>query len=365
MENQATQSKRLNFFTGFFTTADDWNDGEHYHIEKRRLHNRALHTPGILRGEGGELAVVAAGGRSLRVKPGAALDGRGNLITLADDCVFPIPQPGARQTVYIFIAFHEEPAGHFQNVEEPEFSGDTRIVERPQVECTLDPPDGIARLELARLNLTPDGADIADARNPTLPQPNEIDLTNVRYAGARGISPARLDAQAQQRLATAMINLRENMAALDTRFPTPTVADVRGAALQARLLAGTLEPGQLPHTIAVVADLQQDVGEELGVQFPPLVPKPEYQAYQAAVAALLALLARHAPPGAVIAQQETVNTTVRDLAEVVFPPPQAAGGSDQIVRTMDVTGTVTLDGTRSTAAAGQRIVRYIWEEIEA
>jgi hypothetical protein len=365
MDHQVTQYKRLNFFTGFFTTADDWNDGEQYHIEKRRLHNRALHRPGILPGEGGELAVVAAGGRSVRVQEGAALDGYGNLITLPDGCVFPLSQPNAQQTVYIFIAFHEEPDGHFQNVEEPEFSGDTRMVERPQVECTLDPPDGIARIELARLYLTPENVDIKDAHNSTLPQPNEIDRTYVRYAGARGLSPARLDAQVQQRLDTAMVNLRENMAALDTRFSTPTVADVRGAALQARLLAGTLEPGQLPHTLAVVADLQQDVGEELGVRFPPLVAKPEYQAYQAAVAALLALQSRHAPPGEVIAQQETVNTTVRDLAEVVFPPPQAAAGSDQFVRTMEVTANVTLDATRSTAAAGQRIVRYIWEEIES
>ena len=42
MNHQATEFKRLNFFTGFFTTAADWTDGETYHLEKRRLHNRAL-----------------------------------------------------------------------------------------------------------------------------------------------------------------------------------------------------------------------------------------------------------------------------------------------------------------------------------
>ena len=51
MDNQTTQFKRLNFFTGFFTTVDkSWNDGETYHIEKRKLHNRTLHRPGILQG---------------------------------------------------------------------------------------------------------------------------------------------------------------------------------------------------------------------------------------------------------------------------------------------------------------------------
>lgn len=365
MESQVTEYKRLNFFTGFFTTADDWNDGEHYHIEKRRLHNRALHRPGILAGEGGELAVVAAGGRDVRVKQGAALDGHGNLITLPADSVFTIPAPAALQTVYITIAFDEEPDAGFQNVEEPEFSGNTRMVERPQLEWRTDQPDGITRIELARLNLTPGAAAIVDPRNPTLPGADEIDRTNVRYAGARGVSPARLDPQTHQRLDTAMVDLRENMAALAARFPTTTVADVRVAALGARLLGGTLEPAQLPHTLAVLADLQQDVGEELGASYPPLVNKPEYQSYAAAVGALIALLARHAPPGEVITQQGVVNSTVHDLAQVVFPPPRADAGSDQVVQTMDITASVTLDGTRSTAAAGQRIVRYIWEEIES
>ncbi len=28
--------KRLNFFEGFVTTPDDWNDGEKFHVEKHR-----------------------------------------------------------------------------------------------------------------------------------------------------------------------------------------------------------------------------------------------------------------------------------------------------------------------------------------
>src|SRR5438270_633107 len=30
--------KRINFFEGFFTTDEDWNASEAYHLEKRRLH---------------------------------------------------------------------------------------------------------------------------------------------------------------------------------------------------------------------------------------------------------------------------------------------------------------------------------------
>ena len=40
--------KRINFFEGFFTTDEDWNAAEAYHLEKRRLHNRVLHTPGVI-----------------------------------------------------------------------------------------------------------------------------------------------------------------------------------------------------------------------------------------------------------------------------------------------------------------------------
>ena len=50
--------KRINFFEGFFTTDEDWNAAEGYHLEKRRLHNRVLHTPGVV--------PVAAGGLSGR-----------------------------------------------------------------------------------------------------------------------------------------------------------------------------------------------------------------------------------------------------------------------------------------------------------
>ena len=38
--------KRINFFKGFLTTEKDWNDAERYHIDKRRLHNRMLHSSG-------------------------------------------------------------------------------------------------------------------------------------------------------------------------------------------------------------------------------------------------------------------------------------------------------------------------------
>ncbi len=42
--------KRINFFKGFLTTEKDWNEAEAYHVEKRKLHNRLLHAPGVVGG---------------------------------------------------------------------------------------------------------------------------------------------------------------------------------------------------------------------------------------------------------------------------------------------------------------------------
>ena len=45
MTNNRIVFKRLNFFKGFFTTAEDWEQGQHYHVEKRKLHLPACTHP--------------------------------------------------------------------------------------------------------------------------------------------------------------------------------------------------------------------------------------------------------------------------------------------------------------------------------
>lgn len=545
MDNQMKQFKRLNFFTGFFTTADDWNDGETYHIEKRKLHNRALHRPGILPGVGDELTVEPAGQWRIKVKPGAALDGNGNLMLVAflkDNIVVPAPADVA-QTAYVTIQFEEKGDSH---VEDPDFEGDRRMLEAPVVLCTLDKPDGVAQIELARINLAasspsgvpeiaapsnpaqpganeidrtharfagardpyfaaivarmvrvyhtiggrqrrhnrglhtpgvlrniegelrvkpagglqvrveagaaldgqgnelyldepkwltlhashdvesvhfvvatyvdplgealdkvaadatldvlnlPPGAgcstaavrissakpdndtqialarivlakgatEITEPDDPEHPQPNEIDMTGRVWSAARALAPDHLDAETQTRVNTLMIDGRENFAALAARFATPSMEDVRTAALQIRLMLGSLAPEQLPRLLHVLADLEQDVGEELAVRYPPLVAKPEFRAYQKAVADLLAALEERHAIDRLFNGQAVVNSAVRDLAEVVFPLPMADAGKDQTVPTSGNDALVELDGSGSTAAEGQRIVRYIWKEAE-
>jgi len=360
--------KRLNFFNGFFTTADDWNDGEQYHIAKRQLHNRALHTPGILRGQGDELQVTALGGLKVRVKSGAALDGCGNIISVAHETDLDLGKdgpPAAAQTLYLYVQFGEEAADCYINAEDPEFSGYRRMWERPAVNVMLSAPDNVQRLELARVRLTAGASVVTDPDNPEQPGANEIDGTQRPLAGSIGALPPRLEAETQRDLNTRMADLRENMAALAVRFDAPSIDDVRGAALHVRLLAAQLEPQGLPNALRILADIQQDVGEELAVRCPPLVQKAEYQGYQSAVAALLASLAGRAGAATLLNDQGAINSAVRDLAEVVFPLPTADAGKDRTETTLDPSAAVKLDASLSQAAPGQRIVRYIWEEIEA
>src|SRR5678816_1452702 len=76
--------KRINFFKGFLTTEHDWNDAERYHLEKRKLHNRLCHAPGIIAGFLGDLRVTARqrGDLSMEIQPGYAIDGQGNDLIL-------------------------------------------------------------------------------------------------------------------------------------------------------------------------------------------------------------------------------------------------------------------------------------------
>src|SRR3569833_2958823 len=79
MSAAAQGFKRINFFKGFLTTEKDWNDAARYHIDKRRLHNRMLHSPGVVNGYQGDLRVKARarGDLAVAVQPGYAIDGMG------------------------------------------------------------------------------------------------------------------------------------------------------------------------------------------------------------------------------------------------------------------------------------------------
>ncbi len=187
--NNRTAFKRLNFFTGFFTTAEDWLQGQRYHLEKQKLHHRGLHTAGIIAGDGAELKVtiktMTGSDFVVQIGSGAAVDGEGNLLYLPDtaDLTIPLPSP-LPQTVYVYAQHAEKDTDIQFNPEDPDYSGPTRVTELPEINWSLDEPDNVGRLELARINLQPGVTAITDPTSGASPGPNEIDTRHARRAGA-------------------------------------------------------------------------------------------------------------------------------------------------------------------------------------
>src|SRR5258708_20104449 len=185
--------KRINFFEGFFTTDEDWNAAEGYHLEKRRLHNRVLHTPGVVPVEGGGLKVQARGrgDLSFEAAPGYGVDGRGNELVLRDPAVKVIEADKLKlpQTVYVAMKYYEEPTDFIAYKENPRFKGHRRIEEKVKVEVMAREPDGVEAIELGRVRLGEGVHEIRAPIYPPVPGPSEIDLRSVPVAGHAG-SPA-------------------------------------------------------------------------------------------------------------------------------------------------------------------------------
>jgi hypothetical protein len=537
-------NKRLNFFTGFFTTAEDWLQGQEYHLEKRKLHLRGLHTPGIIPGEGEGLAVTAGAGLSVRVGAGAALDREGNLLYLPGAKTVPIPLPeNLPKTVHICIKYAENPTDTQYNVDYPEYSGPARISENPEIICLLEKPDDFEGVELARIALQPgvaeivssaidtgvaeragavdwvrdalakqlrerlherllklhehhlakqrrqnrslyepgvmpgvldelavspvggldvqvqpgaalDGAgnelyldqavqlsippstaprrvyilagyqdrfdaylqdleapfdvppggsppgisryrtlkvELADAApdpaawielahidlaagatevrlpaDPGRPQQNEIDRRSLSWAVAKAIAESQLSAELRDRIVDLMRLKRGAFAALSARFPVPSAIDVRQAAVNVEMLArnDTLRPDRLAEVMGVFAALEQDVGQEIGVTYPPIIDEPEYKHYQAGVAALGAALYARQNAHTLFNRQSDIIAAARDLAGVVFEAPKAEAGPDQTIPTLTGQVAVKLDASASQAHEDQKIVRYRWDKEE-
>lgn len=188
--------KRINFFKGFLTTEQDWNDAERYHIEKRKLHSRRLHSPGVVRGYGGDLKVVARsrGDLSVEIQSGYAIDGVGNDLILWDAKIKNINPEEYRlpQTIYVVLRFSEELTDFIAYKENLEYKGHRRVLESANVELSQTEPDIHREIELARIYLEKGATRIRDARDPSDPRANEIDMRYVPLAGIAGsfLAPA-------------------------------------------------------------------------------------------------------------------------------------------------------------------------------
>ncbi len=176
--------KRINFFKGFFTQAEDWQAAQEYHIEKRKVHNRFLHTPGIVYGCMGNLRVTATEGTSLNVGPGYAIDGEGRDLYLPKpERIQIIPHNYSSKKVYIIIRYNEEKIDKRSNISNPEYTDYAFIKEWPVVEITTDEPDNHNVIELARIRLSREASRVKNPTNPESPKINEVDMRYIRSAG--------------------------------------------------------------------------------------------------------------------------------------------------------------------------------------
>src|SRR6185295_9874696 len=95
--------KRLNYFKGLFLQEEDFNAEQAYHIRMRRLHNRTLHTWGVVEG-----LVVSQGSstNSVVVSSGIAIDNLGQEIVLLPGS--PSISTGiAKGDVFITVSYAE------------------------------------------------------------------------------------------------------------------------------------------------------------------------------------------------------------------------------------------------------------------
>jgi len=182
--------KRINFFRGFLTTEKDWNDAERYHVEKRKLHNRMLHGPGIVPHALGGFRVAARGRGELavEVQPGYAIDAQGSdifiwepEIKIVNPADFKLPT-----TIYLVARYLEEFTDFISYKENLEYKGHRRVSEKAKLEWIVTEPDIANEVELCRVALDKDVKRITDAKDPYNPKPNEIDLRFVPIAGIVG-----------------------------------------------------------------------------------------------------------------------------------------------------------------------------------
>ncbi len=163
-----TEFKRLNFFTGFFTQAKDWKEGQAFHVEKQKLLHRGLHKPGIMQGL--QVKPHPDGGLKLQVTPGVALDGAGNLIVLPDTrplaVTLPDPLPAL---VYVAIEFTETESDYVSNAMDPDYSGYSRVTEQAVVTIMTSQPDNQLKVELARIALEPGVTGLVEPAEPDNP----------------------------------------------------------------------------------------------------------------------------------------------------------------------------------------------------
>ena len=292
-ESKVKGFKRINFFKGFLTTEHDWNDAERYHIDKRRLHNRLMHAPGVVFGYTGDLKVVARarGDLSVEIQPGYAVDGQGRDLMLWDAEIktLVLEEYKLPQTVYVVLRYYEQETDFIAYKENASYKGHRRILEGCKVEVSQTSPDIREEIELCRILLDRNATRIRDARDPNDPKANEIDL---RYVPRAGVIGSWLDPTLRIRLAIMLERLRRMLLAMARDNKVGTAHDALSGVIAAQTLhtADLLDNRNGHEVLNMLCALQDELVKDVEVNHPQLGQKKEFGNYKKQLDILKGLL---------------------------------------------------------------------------
>ncbi|MDB4948789.1 MAG: uncharacterized protein JWM27_1438 [Gemmatimonadetes bacterium] len=152
----ANPTARLRFFDHQLLSVQEFTDEQAYHMEMRQLHNKLLHTWGVA--DGLELR-YSPDTQQLTVEEGTAYDAEGHEIVLPGEQSVDL-SPFVGKTVYITVAFREDPGGPISDGVSDEFG---RWIPAPLIERSENPPDNAGlQLVLGRVWVTKEGAPKTD-----------------------------------------------------------------------------------------------------------------------------------------------------------------------------------------------------------
>jgi hypothetical protein len=143
--------RRVNYFAGQLLDSRDFVDEQDYVRQRLRRRNRLLHGTGIVTGLGVSVAADAGGqDQIVVVKPGFALDPRGEELEICSPITVPIP--GHAKTLLVQLLFSERPAAEAPAAANPASGPDgqfTRVEE--SADLLLAPAQREDTVSLARL----------------------------------------------------------------------------------------------------------------------------------------------------------------------------------------------------------------------
>ncbi|MFT7578511.1 MAG: hypothetical protein ACI9MR_000169 [Myxococcota bacterium] len=275
--------KRINFFTGFQTTADDWNDLVKYSVEKHKLHNKLMHGPGVVPNVLGGLKVSARGRADLSVEisPGYAIDGDGNEIFVPEPTIKTI-DPGdfkLPQTVYIVAKYIEELTDFVSYRANLEYKGHRRIAEGFKVEAIITEPDINREIELGRIHMTKDVKRITDAKDGLEPKPNEIDL---QFRPVAGVVGSAMDPKALNELADVLSGAKGVYGHMYSKMRILSAGSVNASmnSLDMLLRCNLVDERNLYELFAAIFKMQEDLVDDVETNYPQYSSKKEFASFK-------------------------------------------------------------------------------------